>query len=61
MTIRTLSALLPAALFVLTVLAVQAPAHADESTNQLTVEQAAAPATGDVQGSYTPIEESLGD
>lgn len=61
MTIRNISALVPAALFALTVLAVQAPAFADESTNNVTVEEAAVPSTGDVQGSYNDVERPLGD
>ena len=60
MTNRTISTLVPAALFALTVLVAQHPAYADEA-NDVVVEQASVVVTGDVQGSYDPIPESLGD
>lgn len=61
MTIRKISALVPATLFALTVLAVQTSAFADETD---IIEQASVATTSvhsDAQGTFDPQPESLGD
>ena len=56
MTIRKLAMLLPAALFAVTMLAVQAPASADQ-----TASAASASSHHVSQPDYDPVPESLGD
>ena len=66
MTIRTISALIPASLVALTILASQAPAFAEDASADPAIEQAdSSAATAQTstaqQSTYDPVEESLGD